>query len=104
MVEFLRSVVHKVLDILPGVKTTLSGDCKSSCALLAMEEDIKKVNSFKLKLHLFVCQPCSNYYHQMAVINQTISKNLKLRFSQQMSTDEVQTEVDSIIEKYSAGT
>lgn len=61
-----------------------------------IEEKLGMIESFKLKLHLMLCKPCSFFAKQVEIINSTlkkISNNSFICFSDQKK-NEIQNQIN----------
>lgn len=78
---FIRSL-QRLFDFLPTRARCVFGNCKSACTALSVEDDLNRIQSLKIKLHLAICSDCSNYYNQMVLIDSEICKHLRKKQQQ----------------------
>lgn len=99
--SFLTKVLHSVFKFLPESILCVFGNCKAACGGMCMEEDINKIKSTKLKLHLIICHKCWNYYQQMKFVNERIAKTMQSDVNSQYDESREQESVQDLIGKFS---
>lgn len=68
---------------------------------MCMEEDINKVKSTKLKLHLIICHKCWNYYQQMKIVNERIKTNIHRNIEADYDRSREEQSVQDLVGKFS---
>lgn len=88
-------------DRLPIPIKCLFGRCKDICGSMAMEEDLRFLTSFKLKIHIALCSHCAHYYQQMLIVNEKIKESLQDRPpKKKVSDDDLCAQEKSIVDSY----
>jgi|GEM_PF-2141079 len=99
--SLVQKFLHTLFSFLPQKCLCVFGTCQATCGELAMENDILKLKSKKLKKHLSICKKCWNYSKQMQLVNRKIVEELKLNVELNFDESHQQKSVEDLARKFS---
>ena len=77
LIRIIRNIIHDLIMVLvPRFMRKGLMSCKEVAEILSGNTDLSKQYRFKLKMHLMICQCCTDYSEQLNIIS-TKSKKLK---------------------------
>ncbi len=69
LLKLFRIIIHFLSSLMPKALTKNMLTCQEVAFILANTENIEGAEFKKLRMHLFLCEPCANYRKQLLAMN-----------------------------------
>ena len=100
MIKLIRKIIHDIMMIImpKSVQKSLLS-CKEVARILTEEHDsLSTVKIIKLKMHIMICQSCTDYKKQISIIEKN-SKKLPQIYLDQETLEKVNKSKDDILKR-----
>lgn len=100
VIKFIRHLVHEVVvHMVPSFMRKNMLSCQDVAFILSSEDDLSLPKRVKLKLHLMICQCCTDYETQLKIINQKAYKAIKLELTPEQEA-KIKKSQEELVQKF----
>jgi hypothetical protein len=100
LIRVIRHFLHEiVVNFTPPFMRKKMLSCQDVAFILSSGEDLTMTKKFKLKMHLLICQCCTDYESQLNIINHQAQKSIKLELTNEQK-QQIEKSQEKVIEKF----